>query len=221
MTLVNILDFGPTPQGSGGGSPPPPTGTDYLGHQPPILIGLTRPFIDFGWTPQGTGGSTPPPPTGTDYIEHDRPILIGLSRQVIDFGWLPEGSGGAPPPPPPPPVGIDAGSSISGGYFSRGRWHALIGEQIERAEEKARRLKHKKQSEALLAAAQAAEEFLESLPPEADAGAEALAQTLQAAVNSKEANASIEQLGMVRREAIRLKQILDDDEDLAILMLLS
>lgn len=97
--LVNILDFGPTPQGSGGGTPPPPTGTDYQGHQPPILIGLTQQYIDFGWTPEGTSGGIPPPPTGTDYLQHEQPILIGLSRQFIDFGWRP-GIGAFVPPPP-------------------------------------------------------------------------------------------------------------------------
>jgi len=219
--LANVLDFGPTPQGSGGAAPPPPTGTDYQGHQPPIIIGLTQQFIDFGWTPQGTvSGGGGGPGTGTDYQGHDAPILIGLTRQVIDFGWTPEGTGGGSPPPPPPPVGT-VGGGMSGGYFSRGRWHAIIGEQIERAEKIARRLKHKKQREALLAAAQAADEFLESLPPEDDASAQALARTLQAAVNITEANASIEKLGLFRREAIRLKQILDDDEEVAILMLLS
>lgn len=55
--LAFVIDFGPTPQGTGGAAPPPPTGTDYIAHDPPILAGLTHQFIDFGFRPQGSGGA--------------------------------------------------------------------------------------------------------------------------------------------------------------------
>lgn len=95
--LTNVLDFGPLPQGSGGGSPPPPIGGDYLGHEPFLLIGLTHQFIDFGWQPFGTSGGGGPPPIGTDYIGHEAFALIGLAHQFIDFGRQPFGTSGAAP----------------------------------------------------------------------------------------------------------------------------
>jgi hypothetical protein len=53
--LANVYDLGRRVYGTN--SVPPPTGTDYLDHDPFILVSLTHQFIDFGRKPVGAKAS--------------------------------------------------------------------------------------------------------------------------------------------------------------------
>lgn len=114
-----------------------------------------------------------------------------------------------------PAVGGDAGGSISGGYFSRKKWHALIGELAKEAHERADQLKRKKEREtvavairASLKAAEDADVFGVGAEPMA-----AIAATLEAATRATKTAEVLAHVRAIHRHVAELKRQIDENDD--------
>lgn len=113
------------------------------------------------------------------------------------------------------PAGTDAGGTITGGYFSRKKWHALIGELAKEAHERADQLKRKKEREtvavairASLKAAQDADVFGVGAEPMA-----AIAATLEAATRATKTAEVLAHVRAIHRHVAELKRQIDENDD--------
>lgn len=127
---------------------------------------------------------------------------------------------------PPVSTGVDAGSSISGGTFSRGRWHALLAtiEAEREAERKARQAKESKRKRRL---AWQAAEILREAKEHAEKAAEsdridaAIAEMAERAKSATLTADLVKELrGHVDRIAALHREMEDEDEATALLLAL-
>lgn len=153
-----------------------------------------------------------------------KPTSTSGPKGTGDFTVL--GPSGLPRPPyagfggktaAPVNVGIDAGSSISGGYFSRKRWHAIVA--AREAEKRALKAKNRK------VARQAAEAIHEAREhAEAAAESERIDTALQGlvatATQTTTTAGTLRQLREIADHIARLRYELEDDDEAVTLLLL-
>lgn len=122
-----------------------------------------------------------------------------------------------------PSITVDAGSSISGGSFSRGRWHSLKAaiEAEHEAERKAKELKDSKRKRKLAAQAAAilreAREHAE-LASESERIDTAVAELADAA---NKVALTVHGIKELRRKADQIVVMAEDDEEEAIALILA
>jgi len=139
----------------------------------------------------------------------------GARRAGTFSGKTPESTG--------PVVGITGGGRISGGYFSRKRWHELIGEL--RGEARAEKRVRKKK--ALVNTAAALNEALDAIDlqiqtAETNRQLHAMEAAIQAAIGAHSVADTIRltKAAIAHVENIKLvQQLEDDDEAIAILLM--
>lgn len=155
------------------------------------------------------------PPTGTNYM-----LMLSLTSDT-----------GITPPPPAPDQG-SPGGGISGGYFSRKRWHEVVGElEAERAAIALKAIRQADQRRAVARAAKVAAAAIEAAreaqeSPGVATELRAMNRALEAAAGAKSLRVALERTDAATefaRQAVAAMiawQDDEDDEDEAITMLL-
>jgi hypothetical protein len=156
--------------------------------------------------------AAPPPPSGTNYM-----LMLSLTSE------------GSVIPPPPVDTG-SVGSSMSGGYFSRKKWHTLIGE-IQAERDAARAIKNATQRKAVVPAGVLADQALKAAR-DAEESAQvasdlrAMTNALQAAAGAKSLSQAIAQANEAKEFArsaiaamIAYQDFEDEEEAIALLLM--